>query len=71
MEGFDPRRLKEILQIPSDRYGIPMVVATGFEYMDPDSAEEDTASASPQTARLNMTEVVFSNSFGVPMNFEE
>ena len=31
MEGFDARRVRELLHVP-DRYSIPMVVATGYEY---------------------------------------
>jgi len=31
MEGYDARRVKEILRVP-DRYGIPLMVATGYEY---------------------------------------
>ncbi len=31
MEGYDARRVKEILHVP-DRYGIPLMVATGYEY---------------------------------------
>ena len=31
MEGYDARRVKEILRIP-DRYGVPLMVATGYEY---------------------------------------
>jgi nitroreductase len=71
MEGFDPRHLKDILQIPNDRYGIPMVVATGYEYVDSNSAEEDKSLISPQTARLSIDEVVFHNAFGTPIQFEK
>jgi len=31
MEGYDARRVKEILRIP-DRYGVPLMVATGYDY---------------------------------------
>ena len=57
----DARRCKEILRIP-DRYAIPMIVATGFEY---DNGDE-TASDEAVTPRLALDEVVFSDSFGVP-----
>jgi len=59
MEGFDPRRTREILRIP-DRYAIPLMVATGYEYED-----EQSASETP-TLRLDLSEVVFSDSFGEP-----
>lgn len=57
MEGYDPRRTKEILQIP-DRYEIPMMVATGYDYGG------DTL---PRTPRLALEEVVFAESFGAPL----
>lgn len=60
MEGLDPRKVKEILRIP-DRYGIPMVVATGYEY-----AEEYL-----DTPRLALDEVVFGNTFGAPMVWDD
>ncbi len=31
---YDSRRVKEILQIP-DRYGVPLMVATGYDYGAP------------------------------------
>jgi nitroreductase len=55
MEGFDPRRVKDILRIP-DRYGVPLMVATGYEY------EDDTDSE--PTRRLDVSEVVFEDTFG-------
>jgi nitroreductase len=62
MEGFDPRRVKEILRIP-DRYGIPMVVATGYDY--------ETEAPASLTPRLNLEEVVFRDTFGEPLFFDE
>lgn len=61
MEGFDARRCRRLLRIP-DRYGIPMVVATGYEY------EVDN---SPITPRLPLDEVVFGDTFGAPLAFIE
>jgi nitroreductase len=76
MEGFDPRRIKDILHIPDDRYGIPMAVATGYEYCNADEDEnatdvdESSGFHEPnQTARLGMEELVFHDTFGVPINF--
>jgi len=60
MEGFDSRRLKEILRIP-DRYDVPMVVATGYEY------DEDFK----ETPRLGLEEVVFGETFGAPMELDD
>jgi nitroreductase len=54
MEGMDTRRLKQVLRIP-DRYGVPMVVATGYGQVD----------ATQQTPRLSVDEVVFQDTFGV------
>jgi nitroreductase len=77
MEGFDPRRLKDLLHVPEDRYGIPMVVATGFEYCNDDNDDDERARSSDestsdtsQTARLKMEEVVFQDTFGVPINLD-
>lgn len=55
MEGFDPRRVKEILRIP-DRYAVPLVVATGYEYEEEPEVEP--------TPRLDVSEVVFEDTFG-------
>lgn len=56
MEGFDPRRTKEILNIP-DRYAVPLMVATGYEYQEEEVDGE-------RTPRLDMSEVVFQDTFG-------
>lgn len=61
MEGFDPRRAKEILRIP-DRYDIPMMVGTGYDH------ETEAQSYQQLTPRLNVEEIVFQDSFGVPWN---
>jgi len=63
MEGFDARRLSEILRIPDDRYAICACVATGYEY--PEEKQQ------PSTPRLAMEEVVFGETFGEPWVFEE
>jgi nitroreductase len=57
MEGIDPRRMKEVLDIP-DRYSIPMVAATGYEWSQAPKNEV-------QTPRLDVDEVVFRDKFGV------
>ena len=57
MEGFDQRRVQEILRVP-DRYSIPMIVATGYEYEDPETFEA--------TPRLDISETIFRDSFGTP-----
>ena len=59
MEGFDDRRAKEVLRIP-DRYAIPLMVATGYDYFD---GEDE----SPPTPRLPLEEVVFDDTFGAPL----
>lgn len=59
MEGFDARRAREILRIP-DRYAIPLMVATGYEY------EEEQTTEKQKTPRLELSEVVFSDTFGAP-----
>lgn len=57
MEGFDPRRAKEILNIP-DRYAVPLMVAAGYEYKEEQGPVE-------RTPRLDTSEVVFQDTFGV------
>ena len=59
MEGFDQRRMKHILRIP-DRYAIPLIVATGYEYKE----EQDASNTSKETPRLDISEIVFSDKFG-------
>ena len=61
MEGYDPRRCKEILRIP-DRYDIPMMIATGYEYFE---------EVEPPTPRFTLEEVVFENTFGSPVTLSE
>jgi nitroreductase len=58
MEGFDSLRMKKVLRIP-DRYDIPMVVATGYDYDENEKAEP--------TPRLDLNEIVFSDIFGYPL----
>jgi nitroreductase len=62
MEGFDSRRVQEILRIP-DRYAIPLVVAVGYEYEDPETFES--------TPRLDISEAVFGETFGEPLELED
>ena len=83
MEGFDARRAKEILRIP-DRYGIPLMVATGYDYgavtpvvhadLDYESLnlqyeeESDGEEKCKRTPRLEMNEVFFGDTFGEPLD---
>lgn len=62
MEGFDARRLKEILRIP-DRYAVCACVATGYEYVE----EKDTE----PTPRLPLDQVVFGDTFGEAWTFDD
>ena len=64
MEGFDVRRAREILDVP-DRYGIPLMVATGYEYEGPDKQELK------RSPRLDFSDVFFENKFGQPMPCNE
>ena len=63
MEGFDARRMKQILNIP-DRYDIPLTVATGYEY------EGNDMEPFKRTPRLEFSQVFFDNSFGQPLTFQ-
>lgn len=58
MEGFDGRRVQQVLRIP-DRYEVPLMVATGYDY-SPNKEEKSTP-------RLDLDEVVFSDTFGNPI----
>ena len=64
MEGYDGRRVKELLRIP-DRYDVPMAVATGYDFA---SVEGDFSVE--RTRRLPLEEVCFRDSFGVPMRMD-
>ena len=59
MEGFDARRLKDLLRVP-DRYAACACVATGYEYQDDNENEWD----SKPSPRLALEEVVFGDTFG-------
>lgn len=63
MEGFDGRRIQQVLRIPAPRYGIPLVVATGY------AKPEEKAKAVKQrgrgrSPRFPPQTVVFRDSFG-------
>mmetsp|Transcript_13466 Transcript_13466/g.29246 ORF Transcript_13466/g.29246 Transcript_13466/m.29246 type:complete len:274 (-) Transcript_13466:674-1495(-) len=59
MEGYDVRRAREILRVP-DRYGMPLMVATGYQYEDEEWKENEME----RTPRLDMDELFFGNTFG-------
>mmetsp|Transcript_39263 Transcript_39263/g.94931 ORF Transcript_39263/g.94931 Transcript_39263/m.94931 type:complete len:285 (-) Transcript_39263:39-893(-) len=62
MEGFDARRTKEILDIP-DRYAVPLMIVTGYEYEEESQRDDDVDN---RTVRLDVSEIVFNDSFGQP-----
>lgn len=70
MEGYDARRVAQTLHIPYDRYRIPMMVATGYEYIEPSASGDETHQHTP-TPRLPMQDVFFDNSFGQPWSNHE
>lgn len=70
MEGYDARRAAQTLRIPYDRYRIPMMVATGYEYMEQSSSEGE-ARHPTSTPRLPIQDVFFQNSFGQPWSDEK
>lgn len=78
MEGYDARRVKEILRIPP-RYGVPLMVATGYDYgveqpvlhadLEEDDDDGDHAlKIEKRTARLEMDELYFGDTFGEPLD---
>jgi nitroreductase len=65
MEGFDARRLKELLRVP-DRYAACACVATGYEHQDNDNEWD-----SKPSPRLPLEEVVFGDTFGQAWDFDD
>jgi len=61
MEGFDARRVRQILRVP-DRYGIPMMVAAGYEYSGKEKNNQQ------RTPRLDKNEIFFGDTFGEPLD---
>jgi nitroreductase len=64
MEGYDSRRMKEILSIP-DRYDVPLVCVVGYEYEGKDKESPKS------TPRLDADEVFFSDTFGQQLDISE
>ncbi|CAN0026938.1 unnamed protein product, partial [Choristocarpus tenellus] len=66
MEGYDARRVRNVLSIPS-RYGVPLVVATGHPFVTTPEAVGLSEGVTPQQLswRFPSEEVVFDGSFGV------
>jgi nitroreductase len=69
MEGFDARRLKDLLRVP-DRYAACACVATGYEYQDNDNNETEEWDSKP-SPRLALEDVVFGDTFGQAWEFQE
>jgi len=57
MEGFDARRVRQILRVP-DRYGVPLMVATGYGY------DSEGIIETQRTPRLEKEELFFGDTFG-------
>lgn len=64
MEGYDSRRVKEVLKIP-DRYDIPLMCGVGYEY------EGNEKGSRRSTPRLDADEVFFSDTFGQQLEISE
>ena len=83
MEGYDSRRVMDILRIPSDRYGVPIMIATGYEYGMNNMESvvhannlkiltedyEDEENPRRKAPRLEMNELFFGETFGQPLDF--
>ena len=74
--SYDSRRVKEILSIP-ERYGVPLMVATGYEYGAHHVVHADTSQDEDSlfdrklqrlTPRLEMDELFFGDKFGEPLD---
>ncbi|KAM3575555.1 hypothetical protein VYU27_002547 [Nannochloropsis oceanica] len=73
MEGFDGRRIMQVLRIPSPRYAIPLVVSTGFEMPLPLPSHTDAAADAgkgegvhKKSPRFPPEAVVFKEAYGKP-----
>jgi nitroreductase len=79
MEGYDARRAMEILRVPHGRYGVPIMVATGYEsgappvaHADPGGDYDEGVDDSRErrrAPRLGMNELFFGDTFGEPLDF--
>ena len=69
MEGFDDRRVKELLRIP-DRYGVPLMCCVGYEYEDVDD-KNGKRLEEKKTPRLNCDEIFFGDTFGSELILED
>ena len=63
MEGYDTRRVKDLLRIP-DRYDVPLMCSVGYEY------EGDDKEECGKTPRLEPEEVFFSDLFGQQLDLD-
>lgn len=61
MEGYDSRRVKEVLKIP-DRYDVPLMCCIGYEYEEEEGGKDD--GKCNRAPRLDPKEVFFSDCFG-------
>lgn len=64
MEGYDSRRVKDVLKIP-DRYDVPLMCGIGYEY------EGESAEKLNRAPRLEAKEVFFSDYFGQELDLSE
>lgn len=63
MEGYDSRRVREVLKIP-DRYDVPLMCCIGYEY------EGEDADSLQKAPRLRANEVFFSDLFGQELDLK-
>lgn len=63
MEGFDGRRIQQVLRIPAPRYAIPLIVATGYAKPE-EKAKAETPGSKGRSPRFPPETVVFNECFG-------
>jgi hypothetical protein len=61
MEGYDSRRVKDVLKIP-DRYDVPLMCCIGYKYEEEGGKNDD--GHCHRAPRLEPKEVFFSDCFG-------
>lgn len=80
MEGFDERRIKSILSIPSDSYTIPLIISVGYsknntlnrlfqEEATKQQHHEVIIASYPHKPRFSLEKICFENIYGKKMKF--
>lgn len=76
MEGFDERRIKSILSIPSSAYTIPLIISVGYsknshriEIFQEERTTQQDIESYPKKPRFSLEKICFENVYGKNINF--